>query len=105
MDVRSSLFRLTAILLVWGLLPNAYAYYMLLRVVVFGVCVYASYECRNLRRDKLTWLFGGVAILYNPFLPLYFTRAIWFPIDVLVAVLLLSVRFQNIGVPPERKPR
>ena len=79
---------ITAVFLLWGLLPNPYAYYMLLRVVVCGVSGYTAYGYARAGSSKIAWTFGGLALLYNPFLPVYLTREIWMPIDLLTAIFL-----------------
>ena len=81
-----------AIILLWALLPNPYGFYMLVRLVVFGVSGYTAYRYAQRNLSGLAWLFGVIAIAYNPLLPVYLTRAIWMPVDLLTAgVLVWSV--------------
>jgi len=54
-----------------GLLPMPYGYYTLSR---FVVCVCAVYFTLNFFRNKkinLVWLFGAIAVLYNPVIPIH----------------------------------
>lgn len=64
-----------------------YGVYVLLRLVVFGsaACmVYFSYQ--NTRQLNVTiLLFSFIALLFNPFFPVYLSREIWMPIDFVVA--------------------
>ena len=39
-----------------------------------------------------SWLFGVIGVAYNPLLPIHLTRAIWMPVDLMTAgVLVWSV--------------
>lgn len=78
-------------MLVAALAPWPYAYYRLLRWVVFvccGLIAYQSYE----RRGFSPWLVGLVAtgVLFNPIVPVHLTRGIWAPIDLGAAVFLIA---------------
>jgi hypothetical protein len=84
-----------AIVLLIGVLPNAYPFYILLRVVVCGVCAYTAYGYAQTANEKLTWLFGAIAVLFNPLLPVYLTRELWFPIDIATAILLFWSVFRD----------
>jgi hypothetical protein len=67
-----------------------YAYFSLLRVVVFGCAVYFAWLL--LEADQAGWAvaLGGVALLFNPFLPIYLNRAIWQVLDVVVAGVMVT---------------
>ena len=78
-----------AAILLWALLPNPYGFYMLARLVVCGVCGYTAYGYAKRDLLGLAWLFGVIAIAYNPLLPVYLTRAIWMPVDLITAGLLV----------------
>jgi hypothetical protein len=47
---------------------------MLVRLVVCGVCGYTAYGYAKHELSGLAWLFGVIAIAYNPLLPVYLTR-------------------------------
>lgn len=88
---------IAALCLFWGLLPNPYAFYMFLRVIVCSVSGYTAYRYGQDDLTASAWLFGTVAVLYNPIVPIYLSREIWMPIDLLTAILLLwSVRRDHI---------
>jgi hypothetical protein len=91
---------ITAVSLLWGLLPNRYAYYMLLRVVVCAVSVYTAHGYAQAGSSKFGWTFGGLVVLYNPFLPVYLTREIWMPIDLLTAIFLFWSALRDRRRPP-----
>jgi hypothetical protein len=71
-----------------GRLP--YGYYTLLRFVVSGTTAYGAYFAST-EQKKLAWawIFGIVAVLFNPFIPIHLSRDTWAVIDIAVALLLL----------------
>jgi FtsH-binding integral membrane protein len=71
-----------------------YGYYQLLRWVVCGVAIYIAYMAYQWGKAWATWVFGLIAVLFNPILPVYLTKAIWRPIDLTCGVLFaLSTLF------------
>jgi hypothetical protein len=81
-----------AVLLGIALLPMPYGYYSFLRM---AVTVAAFVWCRtSYSRDGFSGqvvLAGALALLFNPVIPVYLSRAIWAPID-LVAMGCFSWR-------------
>ena len=63
-----------------------YGFYQLLRIVVTGTAGYVVVKTAN-RRQFWPWIMGGIAILFNPILPVSFTREEWEPIDFGVAIV------------------
>ena len=74
-----SLWLAPAVLLVGAILPWPYGYYELLRLAVCAVSAWIAYE--QWRHDDAVsgWVvvFGGIAMLYNPLMPIHLTREIW----------------------------
>ena len=68
-----------------------YGYYTLLRLVVCGAGAYAAFVMYQWRRPGLAWLFGLIAVLFNPVVTVHLSRALWQPIDLLCAVLFVFV--------------
>lgn len=87
---------ITAGLLVMGLAPWPYGYYLLLRVVVF--CVFGFYffqfrkKCIRSKREMPVWVWsvGAFALLFNPFFPAFLFRALWAVFDVAGAVVIIK---------------
>ena len=79
-------------MLLAAVLPWPYGYYQLLRLVVCGVGAYFAYTAYQWGKLRAVWLFGGIAALFNPFVPIHLTRELWIPID---GVLSASVRDRN----------
>ena len=68
-----------------AIFPLPYGYYTLLRIVVtIGCIVYlaSNYE-GELTRGVVT--FGVILILFNPLIPIWLSKPIWIPIDIVVA--------------------
>ena len=81
-----------AILLIAALFPWPYGYYGLLRLAVFVVSAWIAYEQWRFDDAVSGWVvaFGGVALLYNPFMPIHLTREIWSVLNIATAVLFFA---------------
>ena len=66
-----------------------YGYYTLLRFVVCGVAGWSAYVAFGMEKLGWGWVLGGIALVFNPLIPIHLAREIWAPIDVAVAVMLL----------------
>ena len=55
----------------------------MLRFVVCGVSVYVAFKAYNWQRIWGTWLFGFIAVLFNPLILIHLSREIWKRIDVI----------------------
>jgi len=92
-------FKLIAIVFLLGALGDwSYGYYQILRWIVCASGAYLAYSYHESNKTTWAWAFGIIAILFNPILPIYFTREIWQPIDVIVAVIFIIamfVKFKN----------
>lgn len=67
-----------------------YGFFTLLRFVVCVVGAYIAYKTYEKENDSLwVWLFGGIAVLFNPIIPISFERETWWFIDLIVGVLFL----------------
>jgi hypothetical protein len=64
-----------------GLMDMPYGYYTLLR---FVVCFFGfGFAAFLFERDNKTWMLMALwGIIYNPFIPIYLSRDIWFPINI-----------------------
>lgn len=82
----------TAMLLL-ALAELPYGYYQLLRFVVCGVSVYVAFTAFSWQKIWAVWLFGIIALLFNPLIPIHLSREIWQPIDAICAVLFIVMAF------------
>lgn len=94
MKVMFALARLVcAGMLVWALARHPYGYFQLLRIVVIGVCAFGIYCAVEWKKTGWAWVFGVLAILFNPLVPIALGRQIWKWVDVVVAIFLVATIF------------
>ena len=91
---------IVAIMLLIAIAPLPYGYYQFLRWVVCGVAVFIAYSAYTWGKIWAVWLFGIVAVLFNPIIPIHLTKEIWQPID-LVCALLFSLSLIFLKAPKE----
>jgi len=85
---------LISALMLFGALERwSYGYYQLLRFVVCGVSAYVAYLAYNWQKIWSVWLFGFIALLFNPLIVIHLSRELWQPIDFVCAVLFIIVTF------------
>ena len=82
---------IAALMLLGALAHWPYGYYQLLRFVVCGVSIYVAVVAYRWQKLWATWLFGCIAVLFNPLIPIHLSRELWQPIDVACAVLFIIV--------------
>lgn len=72
-----------------------YGYFTLLRFIVCAVGAYIAYKVYENSKESLwVWVFSGIAILFNPIIPIHFERETWVIIDLIVGLFfLLSIFF------------
>ena len=81
------------IVLAIGLLPMPYGYYTLLRLVVCGCSLYYAYNFYENKNTQFLWIFGFIAILYNPLFPIYlYEKEIWIVLNILTAAVFFIKR-------------
>ena len=84
---------IAAVMLFGALADPPYGYYQLLRFVVCGVSLYIAYTAYTWQKIWAVWLFGFIAILFNPFVPLHFSKELWQSVDVICALLFVVLAF------------
>ena len=75
---------ISIIMLLGSFLDWPYAYYQILRFVVCGSAAYIAYLAYESERNWGIWLFGAIALLFNPLAPIHLSREIWQYIDIIV---------------------
>lgn len=76
---------LAVALLLGALGEHPYGYYQLLRWVVALAAVYSAYLAHDRKDSFWTWIFVGVAVLFNPIAPFYLERGTWQILDAVTA--------------------
>ena len=83
-----------AILLFIAIFSLPYGYYTLLRLAVTGISIYAAFFL--FERDSINfWAFLGIALLFNPLIPIHLSREVWFPIDIIVGVYFAVTAYRT----------
>ena len=72
-----------------------YAYYQLLRWAVCGIAAFSAYQEYKQQKRLWMWIFVGLAVLFNPIVPIHFTRDVWQIFDVGGAVIILLSFYQG----------
>jgi hypothetical protein len=76
---------------------NPYGYYQFLRIATLVIALFIAYVVYNSdEENKAVWFFVAVAILFNPFLPIYLDKSLWVIINILVAVILPLVTILSL---------
>jgi len=79
-----------AAMLLVGAVPLPYGYYMLLRLVACGVFAFAAFVSFDRKHKTLPWVFGLLALLFNPIIKVHLPKDAWAFVDVAAAILLLA---------------
>lgn len=93
--IQSIIFAALAIFLLLCLADMPYGFYQIVRFMAFvgfGYSAYLQYKSHN--PDRMI-LFGALALLFQPFVPLALGRTIWNIVDVVVAGYLIYLLAQK----------
>jgi len=66
-----------------------YGFFTLLRFVVFAASTYIAWMSYEAKKEKWIWIFGFLAVLFNPFIVIHLNRKIWSVIDLLVGLFMI----------------
>jgi len=79
-----------------------YGFFTLLRFVVFAVTAYIAWMAFKQQKEKWVWIFGFLAVLFNPFIVIHLNRGLWNFIDVIVGVfMIISIFALKINDKPD----
>lgn len=84
-----------AVLLLLCLAPMPYGYYQLVRFVAMVVFAILSFNYFKEKKNELSITFGALALLFQPFLKVALGRMMWNVVDVIVAILLITLYLRN----------
>jgi uncharacterized protein DUF6804 len=77
-----------------------YGYYTLTRIFLCGFASFLAFVGWADRAASRIWcaIFGCIAVLFNPIIPIYLSRRTWFGFDVGVAIILAAhLAFVRLG--------
>ena len=76
--LKNNWFKIIAIgILIGALWDHPYSYYQLLRWVVMVVGAYSAYLAYNHKDNSWAWIFGIIAVVFNPIIPFTFEKETW----------------------------
>lgn len=87
----------SAALLVVALADLPYGFYTVLRLIVCGTAAYGAWMASETDRTFWTFLLGGIALLFNPVVPVYLDRSVWAVLDLGSAAVLGRSAFRLDG--------
>ena len=82
-----------AVMLVIALGDHHRDYYTFLRYVVCVTGAFTAWRAYVWDRPWAIWLMGGLALLFNPFVPIQLNREIWKVVDIFAAAVFLHAAF------------
>ncbi|MVX35182.1 MULTISPECIES: DUF6804 family protein [Myroides] len=78
-----------AIMLLFCLLQMPYGYYSLLRFACFAGFGFLAYLAKKKDNDTEMFIFGALALLFQPFFKIALGRALWNIVDIIVSISLI----------------
>lgn len=84
-----------AVALAVAILPWPYAYYQALRLGIFAAGLYCGIKFKAAGDDKLAYALLFTALVFNPFLPVHLTRAIWLPLNLFGAAIFAFAAYKK----------
>tara|TARA_E500000178_G_C16982333_1_gene736407 strand:+ start:1474 stop:1737 length:264 start_codon:yes stop_codon:yes gene_type:complete len=76
-----------------AIFPMPYGYYNLLRIVICLSSIFFAFRLFENKEIIFVWMFGFLAILYNPIIPVYlYEKEIWIIINTATAILFFCKR-------------
>ncbi len=87
--MRNHFILIPAAALVLAIAPLPYGYYTLLRLLIFVSAIALAWQDYNENERLSGWVavFGILAIVFNPIIPVYLNREVWFFIDIVAAAI------------------
>lgn len=62
-----------------------YGFYVFMRFIVCGSAVYFAVGSHEAKKNSWAWVMGGLAVLFNPLIPVRMSRHDWRYFDLLAA--------------------
>ena len=86
---------ISGVLLLWALSLHPYSYFQFLRWFIFISATYTAYKYSNGKNKTWVWVFGIIAVVFNPIIPFYMAKDTWQLIDVVAGVLFFIKAFSK----------
>lgn len=86
---------LAAVFLILAIFNLPSEYYVFLRWMITAISVYVAIAFGDTSNNKI-WLFVAIALVFNPIVPIYSTRSVWFFVDSVSAGIFLAYSKKSI---------
>ena len=94
--MNKSILWIPTIILILAVLPLPYAYYLVLRLIIPVFAILTAFSIYSKKSDDIfIYVFGFLAILYNPLIPIHLTKDIWMVLNVLSAFAFIFQIFKK----------
>lgn len=91
LEYRKLFSKIAMVLLLVAVIPVwPYFFYQFLKLAIFGAAVFSAYLYHKDRNTKWLTIMLVIAIVFNPFNPLYFGHFLWSVIDLIGAGLFFK---------------
>lgn len=87
---RNILFFIAGIALFIAMAKLPYGYYQILRFFICGVSLYSVSVNHEEKNTKWVWIFGSIAILFNPFFKIHLEKELWRIIDLMTGSIFIT---------------
>lgn len=68
-----------------------YGYYILLKWITCITSILVVFQAFEKNIDWAKIVFIVIAIIFNPLAPIYLSRSIWIPLDIITAIIFIYV--------------
>jgi len=89
--MKKQIYLFLAAMMLLCLAPMPYGYFQLVRFVAMIVFGLMAYRCYQNQKMVATWVFGALALLFQPIYKIALGRVVWNVVDVIVALLLIAL--------------
>lgn len=87
------IYLILAAMLLLCLAPMPYGYFNLVRFVMMVACGWMAYQYYQRNKTVATWVFGILAMLFQPMYKIALGRTVWNIVDVIVAIFFIVMFF------------
>ena len=91
--MKKQIYLFLAAMLLLCLAPMPYGYFMLVRFVMMVAFGWMAYQYYQRHKTLATWVFGILAMLFQPMYKIALGRTMWNIVDVIVAIGLIILLF------------
>lgn len=78
-------------LLLIAVFPLPYGYYTFCRIAISAITIYVALN--HLKKETISfYIFIGIAILFNPIVPIHLSKEIWIPIDLILSIYFIYIQ-------------